>query len=668
MPKEKFYITTAIDYPNARPHIGHAYEKIVADMIARWHKQAGRDVFFLTGTDEHGQKIEKTAKDAGKPPKQFVDELSEEFKRMCSLLGVEYSGFIRTTDKKHVKTALDLFQKAEQKGLIYRGEYRGLYCVGCEAFYTDKDLVDGQCPTHKRPVEEVKEESYFFKLGAFQERLITHIEQHPDFILPEAKRHEILNRLKEPLWDLSVSRTSFKWGIPLPNDKKHVMYVWFDALTNYLSGVSYPSAKFRKYWPADCHLIGKDIAWFHCVIWPAILMAGDLPLPKTVYCHGHLTIAGQKMSKSLGNVVDPIKVVESYGSDPLRFVLLRDVPAGSDGDFSESALIDRNNAELADALGNLVQRSLTLVNKNFQGNIPVCGKLTEVDNELIAHIPDWKALDDLMQNYRWSQVVDQIWQYINRCNKYVNDTEPWKQANNAERLGTILYLLIENLRIITILVAPIIPKSAEKMAQQIGLPMGKLRDAKFTKKTKGRVNAPEVLFPKFAQKTAVASESVIVPGPLDAFGKLNLKVARIIGVELHPNADKLYVLRLDLGTEQRQIVAGMREHYKIDELEGKLIVLVSNLKPALLRGVESQGMMLAGEKDGTVRVLEPRNAEPGDSVTIEGIVPNQGQITIEDFQKVVMTTKNQVAVCDGKPLKTHAGPVGVELGDGAKIR
>ncbi len=656
MPKQTYYITTAIDYPNNFPHLGHAYEKIVADMLARWHQLNGEDVYFLTGTDEHGQKIEKAAKEAGKTPKQFVDEMSVYFKQLCEKLNIRNNAFIRTTDKKHVKTATEIWNKVFEKGLIYKGTYTGLYCTGCEAFYTEKDVPDGLCPTHQKPVEKVSEESYFFKLSQFQQQIVQHIEQHPDFIQPESRKNEILSRLKEPLKDLSVSRTTFKWGIPIPQDKKHVIYVWFDALLNYLSGVAYPTTKYQKYWPANCHLIGKDIAWFHTVIWPAILLSADIQLPKTVYCHGWLTVNGQKMSKSLGNVIDPIYIANTYGTDPLRYVLLREIPAGEDGDFSEKTLIDRNNSDLADALGNLLQRISVLVHKNFQGNIPIYGRPTEKEKELEQAIPDTTKLNELILNYKWHHAIEQIWNYVSRCNKYINDTEPWKQ-NDPERLATILYTLIEHLRIISILVWPIIPASAEKLANQIGQPIGKLKDAKFKKTTKGNILQPEILFKKIEKKVE------------DIFSILNLRVAHITKAENHPSADKLYVLTLDVGTDQtRQLVAGIKPYYKPEELVGKHIVFISNLKPAVLRGVESQGMLLAAEKDGIVKVLEAPGAHAGDQVLVEGITPKTEQIAIEDFQKIKLTTKNKTAVYNDKPLKTHKGNVIVDLPDDAKIR
>ena len=649
MPKPTYYITTAIDYPNAKPHIGHAYEKIIADALARWHKLSNDDVFFLTGTDEHGQKIEKAAKEAGKTPQQFVNEMSAYFKQLCEKLNITNNAFIRTTDKKHVKTATEIWNKVFEKGLIYKNTYTGLYCTGCEAFYTEKDVPNGLCPTHQKPVEKLSEESYFFKLSQFQQQIIQHIEQHPDFIQPESRRNEILNRLKEPLKDLSVSRTTFKWGIPIPQDKKHVIYVWFDALINYLSGIGYPKKKFEKYWPANCHLIGKDISWFHTVIWPAILLAADIKLPKTVYCHGWLTVNGQKMSKSLGNVIDPIHIIDKYGPDPLRYVLLRDVSAGEDGDFSEKALIEKNNSDLADSLGNLLQRTSVLIHKNFKGNIPICAQKPDD-----IKIPDITKLTELMHTYKWHHAIEQIWTYINSLNKYVNDTEPWK-VKDPDRLATILYTLVEHLRIISILIWPFMPASAEKIASQIGQPIGKLKDAKFKKNTAGTISQPEILF----KKIEMTKE--------EPFSIVNLKVAKIKDVKNHPNADKLYILTLDAG-EPRQLVAGIKPYYPPEQLIGKNIIFISNLKPANLRGVESQGMLLAAEKDGVVKVLEAIEAQPGDQVYIEGITPKTEQITIEDFQKIKLTTKNKTAVYNDKPLKTKKCSITVDLPDGAKIR
>ncbi len=656
MPK-KYYVTTSIAYPNAPPHIGFAYELLIADFLARWHKLSGEDTFFSTGTDDHGQKLQEAAKAANKSPKQFVDDMSALFAGLAKKLGVMNNTFIRTTDKKHVKTAGEIFSKVFDKGLIYKGKYTGLYCTGCEAFYTEKDLIDGLCPNHKKAPKEVSEESYFFKMSLFQEQLVKHIEQNPEFIQPDSRRKEILNRLKEPLRDLSVSRASFNWGIPLPPDKKHVIYVWFDALLNYLSAVSYPTRKFLKYWPADCHIIGKDIIWFHTVIWPTILMASDIALPKKILVHGFLTHDGHKMSKSLGNVVNPFEVIDKYTSDSVRFVLLRDVPAGEDGDFSEANLVARHNGDLADSLGNLLQRTSVLIHKHFKGNIPICGELTKDELELNRHIPDVKLLSEQINNCNWNPALETIWNYIKHCNKYINDTQPWTKGNDLARLATILYCLVEHLRIISILVWPVIPESAEKLASQINQPISKLKDVKFRKTTKGFVAEPEILFRKFE-----------LDKKSDVFEKLNLKVGKIVKVDNHPSADKLFVINLDSGSERRQLVAGIKEFYSADELLGKNVVFLSNLKPANLRGVDSQGMILAAEKNKIVRVLESPNSKPGSQVFVEGISPKSEQIKIEDFKLVKITTKDKRAVYNNKELKTESDKIIVDIDDGAEVR
>ncbi len=658
MPKP-FYLTTAIDYPNAKPHIGHAYEKIIGDMLARWHKLNGEDVFFLVGLDEHGQKIQITAEKAGKTPQKFVDEISVFFKLLCEKLNINYSRFIRTTEKKHVKTATELFKKVRDKGYIYKGTYTGLYCIGCESFKKEKELVDGKCPAHLKVPEQVSEENYFFKLSAFQQKLIDLLTTNPGFLQPDSVRNEVLNRLKEPLEDLSISRTSFKWGIPVPEDRKHIIYVWFDALFNYLTAISYPTRKFQKYWSNTHHIIGRDIVWFHVAFWPAILWACDLSLPKQIFCHGMFTVNGQKMSKSLGNVIDPVELVDKYGSDPIRYTFLRDVPAGQDGDFSEATLIKRNNSELADALGNLLHRTLVLIHKNYQGKIPVYGKFTDKEKELEKIIPSIEQLNNLMQKNEWHHVVEQIWNYINKCNKYAAETEPWKQQ--GERLATILYTLIEHLRIISILTYPIIPSSAEKLASQIGQQLGKLKDAKFKKTTHGTVSQPEILFKKIELENKSEKSN-------DSFAKLNLRVAKIEKAELHPNADKLYVLTLNAGNAKRQIVAGIRQYYSQEELTGKSIVFVSNLAPANLRGVQSNGMLLVAEKNGAVKVLDSTGAKPGDEVAAEGIKPENKQISIQDFQKIKLTVKNKQVFYEGKALMTLSGPVTVDIPDGATVK
>ena len=652
---KKFYVTTAIDYTNSSPHIGHAYEKILADVIARWHRLKGDETFFLTGTDEHGQKVEKAAKNAGKNPKEFADSLVKEFLQMGKSINLSNDDFIRTTEERHIKVCREIFSKVLEKGDIYKGEYEGLYCEGCEAFYLEKDLVNGCCPIHKKPLEMIKEESYFFRMSKYEKQLIEHIKKNKDFIIPRFTQAEVLNRLKDGLKDLSVSRTSFKWGIPLPNDKNHVLYVWFDALLNYVSALGYPNGeKFKKFWPADCQIIGKDINWFHTVIWPTILMSAGIELPKTIFIHGFVNIAGQKMSKSLGISADPIKISKKYGTDPVRYFLIKEIIPGQDGDFSEDALVEKINSELADDLGNLLMRVLVLTEKNFEGRIPKQGKLEPVDEKLVENSAIVKEIDKLMENYECNKALERIWDYVRSCNRYLNETEPWK-IKEKERIGTILYNLVESLRIIGILLIPFIPETAGKILKQIGQKEGKLKDAKFSAKTSGQVKRGEMLYPKIEKKEK------------DIIQKFDFRVAKVLSVENHPQAEKLYVLQIDAGKEKRQLVAGLRTHLRPDEIIEKKIVFIANLKPAKLRGIESNGMLLAAEKNGKVRLLEAEKSSPGDSVFIINPEPEK-QVTIEDFAKIKLEVRKRKVFYKGESLKTDKEDIVVDIDDGAEVR
>lgn len=675
MAKKTFYITTAIDYPNGPPHIGHLYEKTIADALARWHRLLGEDVFFLTGTDEHGQKNYKTAKEQGITTMELMEKNVPIFKELCKKANISYNRFIRTTEENHKKVCQDIFLKLKANGDIYKGAYEGLYCVGCERYYTEKELEEGLCPVHKKKPEVVKEETYFFKMSKYQDKLVKHIQQHPDFIQPESRRNEIINRLKEPLRDLCVSRpmTSLPWGVPVPGDKDQVLYVWLDALLNYLSGIDYPDGEnFKKYWPANVHIIGKDINWFHTVIWPCELMSAGLKLPITVQCHGFVNLGGEKLSKSRGIVVNPIKLIEEYGTDPVRYFFLKEIPAGEDGNFSYEALVERSNSDLADVLGNLLQRVTVLTQKNFDGKIPKPGKFEKIDEELIKESEIFEEVNDLMQKYEWNRAVDKIWHFIRACNKYINDTEPWKLKEDKERLGTTLYVLTECLRIIAIYIYPFIPETGEKVAKQVGQKLGTLKDVKFTKNwkyktfpnsqnqrfcetTKGKIPKPEILFKKFEIKEE------------DFFAKVNLKVAEITEVKEHPEADKLYILQINLGIEKRQLVAGLKPYFKPEELKGKHIVAVTNLKPAKLKGIESAGMLLAAELKKQVALVEAPKSKPGEQVFVEGIEPGEGQITIKDFQQVQMTTKDHKVTYKGKVLKTKKEEIKAAIGDNAKV-
>ena len=495
---KKFYITTAIDYTNAKPHLGHVYEKVIADIIARWHRLKEEDVFFLIGTDEHGQKVEKAAINVGKSPKKFVDELVKSFIDYYKKLEVSNDDFIRTTEERHIKIAQQIFKKVFDKGDIYKGHYEGLYCVSCEAFYTEKDAVDGNCPVHKTKLDVIKEESYFFKLSNYQQRIIEHIKNNKDFIFPEERRNEILNRLKEPLKDLSVSRCSFKWGIPLPNDEKHVIYVWFDALLNYISAIDYPKEKFKKYWPADIQVIGKDISWFHTVIWPGILLAADIELPKTILIHGFINMGGEKLSKSRGLMIDPVEISKKYTADALRYFLMREIPLGEDGNYSEEALANRYNSELADSLGNLVNRVLVLVEKNFEGLIPKPYREDKL-SKLALNI--CKAVENSMEELQFHNALNDIFYLVNESNKYINEKKPWEIKDKTE-LGGILYELLETLRFSAILLQPFMPETSEKIFNQLGLEKKfSFNDLKWGKLKIGtKIRRDKVLFEKIKTK------------------------------------------------------------------------------------------------------------------------------------------------------------------------
>jgi methionyl-tRNA synthetase len=488
---ERFYITTAIDYPSGKPHLGHAYEKICADCIARWQRLLGKEVFFLTGTDEHGTKIAKKALEAGKEPQEYVDEMVVFFKELCEKLNISYSRFIRTTDAEHVRAAQGIFQKIKDKGGIYLGKYSGWYCSECETFYTEKDLSSGKCPTHGKKAEWLSEDSYFFRMSSYADRVLGYLEKNVDSIKPAGRRKEIINRVKEGLNDLSVSRANVPWGVPVPFDPKHTIYVWKEALENYLSGIGYPKDKFKKFWPADIHLIGKDILWHHTAIWYSILLAVGVSLPKTVFVHGFInTEAGEKMSKSKGTVVDPIVLVEKYGADTLRYYLLREIPFGEDGNFSEGGLERRLNTELANELGNLVNRTLVMVEKYCGGTIPD-GK---TDGRLQRKL-GLERIKELMEKLELHHAIAEVFSFIAACNRFINEKEPWR-LGGKER-AVVLYSLADSLRIIAILLFPFMPATAERISAQLGVPLGRISDCEFNRlKPGGRVKRGKVLFEK----------------------------------------------------------------------------------------------------------------------------------------------------------------------------
>jgi methionyl-tRNA synthetase len=634
--RPSFYITTPIYYPNSNPHIGTAYTTIAADTIARYKRARGFDVWFLTGTDENAQKIARTAEAKGVPTLEYVNEIVAKFKELWTLLDISNDDFIRTTEERHKVVVQDIFQKLYDQGDIYKSEYLGWYCTPCETFWTENKLVDGKCPNSDcgREVELLKEESYFFKLSKYQDKLLEHIEAHPEFIQPVSRRNEMVSFIKGGLEDLCVSRTTFKWGIPVPFDPKHVVYVWLDALINYISALEYgkKDGKFDRYWPA-IHLMGKDIVRFHAVIWPIILLALNIELPKQVYGHGwFLNKEGGKISKSRGNVQDAFELIRLYGSDAIRYFLLREMQVGGDGYYSEDALVDKINSDLANDFGNLLSRTTAMINKYRDGLVPECAEITPLEEEICnLSIQIRKEVEENLERLDFSNALTSIWRLIGRLNKYVDETAPWALAKDLDqkyRLDTVLYTFVEALRIITILIEPFMPKVPAKVWVQLGLtnnPKVLNWDALVwgTLPEKLQINRGEALFPRIElQKEIIStdrnseiiqtkSEKLKEPASeteeisIEDFSKVDLRVAKVISAEKVEKADKLLKLEVELGTERRTVVSGIAKHYRPEELVGKSVVLVANLKPVKLRGILSQGMILAVGEGDTLEVLMP---------------------------------------------------------------
>ncbi|MCR4963879.1 MAG: methionine--tRNA ligase [Firmicutes bacterium] len=642
--KKTFYITTPIYYPSDNLHIGHAYTTVAADTMARYKKMRGYETYFLTGSDEHGQKIQRRAQAAGKSPQAFVDEIICNFKELWRVLLIENDDFIRTTEDRHQKIAQELFQKIYDQGDIYKSEYEGWYCTSCETFFTEIQVGEEHvCPDCGKPVEKMKEESYFFKMSKYAGRWLQFIEENPGFIRPESRRHEMINFVKQGLDDLCVSRTTFDWGIKVPFDEKHVIYVWFDALINYISALkgTGDGSLYDKFWPADVHLVGKDIIRFHTIIWPIMLMAAGIPIPKTVLGHGWVLMGDSKMSKSVGNVIDPLILCDKYGPDAIRYFLMREMGYGLDCNYSEDALVLRINTDLANDYGNLLSRTTGMINKFQEGVLLPPGEATEFDAELIALAQETPGrFAQLMDNMEWANALAELWKLVNKANKYIDDAAPWalNKAGEKSKLATVLYNMCEVVRMVTVMVSPVMPGLPQRVWQQLGiedqpqlytwesLTWGQLPSG-------GKIHRGDPLFPRIdmaaAAEAAPAAEKEEAPKPaeteepiepiepvgpvctMDDFQRLDLRVVKVLACEKVPKTDKLLKFTLQLGEEERTVLSGIAQYYRPEELVGKNLVLIANLQPVVIRGIESKGMLLSACGKKSLQLVEVADMPSG---------------------------------------------------------